>query len=226
MEDSRGAGWMASSTPFRLSHRPLPGPRETPTTAHPIFEYLQIGSLGQCLSIGLAAGAQNVKHPRGDHSATGNCHACLEGGLMKLQAYIHQADGIIPRIPECDADVFGSFVRHCIEEISLTKVGWLVRPPHNMTSAHVYYLTDLESEPTIAWQCFHAFFVKVYINEEWEYLRQCKVGARKSEQDEESRIAQVLESGMNVPTIQAELDGAPVPVDLTMEEFADAIPSR
>ncbi|EJK74921.1 hypothetical protein THAOC_03374 [Thalassiosira oceanica] len=70
--------------------------------------------------------------------------------------------------------------------------------------------------------------VGLYIDEEWEYLRQCKVGARKSEQDEESRISQVqvLESGTNVPTIQAELDGAPVPVDMTMEEFADAIPSR
>lgn len=32
-----------------------------------------------------------------------------------------QTDGIIPRI---DADVFGSFVRCCIEEISLTKAGW------------------------------------------------------------------------------------------------------
>ena len=35
-------------------------------------------------------------------------------------------------------------------------------------------------------------------------------------------IAQVLESGTNIPTIQTELVGAPVPVDLTMEEFADA----
>ncbi|EJK66843.1 hypothetical protein THAOC_12192 [Thalassiosira oceanica] len=49
----------------------------------------------------------------------------------------------------------------------------------------------LESEPTSAWQYFHAFLVKVYVDEEWvaqEYLRRCKAGARKSEQDEESRI--------------------------------------
>ncbi|EJK53975.1 hypothetical protein THAOC_26485, partial [Thalassiosira oceanica] len=50
--------------------------------------YLQIGSLGQCLSIGCAAGAQNVEHPRGDHGAAGNCHACPEGGSMKLQARV------------------------------------------------------------------------------------------------------------------------------------------
>ncbi|EJK58313.1 hypothetical protein THAOC_21577 [Thalassiosira oceanica] len=62
-----------------------------------------------------------------------------------------------------------------------------------------------------------------------EYLRRCKVGARKSEQDEESQIAaQVMESGTNVCIIEAELVGDPVSscalcqLIRTMEEFADA----
>ncbi|EJK46794.1 hypothetical protein THAOC_34520 [Thalassiosira oceanica] len=42
---------------------------------------LQIGSSGQCLSIGLAAGAQNVKHPRGDHGAAGNL-SCVSRGQI------------------------------------------------------------------------------------------------------------------------------------------------
>ncbi|EJK44629.1 hypothetical protein THAOC_36818, partial [Thalassiosira oceanica] len=50
--------------------------------------YLQIGSLGQCLAIGRAAGAQNVEHPRSRviTAPRATCHACPEGGSMKLQA--------------------------------------------------------------------------------------------------------------------------------------------
>jgi hypothetical protein len=61
---------------------------------------------------------------------------------------------------------------------------------------------------------------KVYVDEEWvaqEYLRRCKAGAWKIEQDEESLKCWNLER-----IIEAELVGAPVPVDLTMEEFTDA----
>ena len=61
---------------------------------------------------------------------------------------------------------------------------------------------------------------KVYVDEEWvaqEYLRRCKAGAWKIEQDEESLKCWNLER-----IIEAELVGAPVPVGLTMEEFTDA----
>ena len=61
---------------------------------------------------------------------------------------------------------------------------------------------------------------KVYVDEEWvarEYLRQCKAGIWKSENDEESLKCWNLER-----IIEAELVGAPVPDNLTMEEFADA----
>ncbi|EJK70392.1 hypothetical protein THAOC_08255 [Thalassiosira oceanica] len=60
---------------------------------------------------------------------------------------------------------------------------------------------------------------KVYVDEEWvaqEYLRRCKAGAWKSEQDEESLKCWNLER-----IIESELIGAPVPVDLTMEEFVE-----
>ncbi|EJK69326.1 hypothetical protein THAOC_09428 [Thalassiosira oceanica] len=72
----------------------------------------------------------------------------------------------------------------------------------------------------------YAFFVKVDVDdvdEEWvahEYLRRCKVGARESEQDEE--LWNRSSAGIwNEHIIEAELVGAPVPVDLTMEEIAD-----
>ena len=48
------------------------------------------------------------------------------------------------------------------------------------------------------------------------YLRQCKAGAWKSEQDEESLKCWNLER-----IIEAELIGAPAPIDLTMEDFVD-----
>ena len=60
---------------------------------------------------------------------------------------------------------------------------------------------------------------KVYVDEEWvaqEYLRRCKAGAWKGKQDEESLKCWNLER-----IIEAELIGAPVPIDLTMEEFAN-----
>ena len=74
-----------SSTPQCLLDPPSPIPSSSGDPSGP--SYLQIGSLGQCLSIGHATGAQNVEHPRGDHGAAGNCHACPEGGSMKLQAW-------------------------------------------------------------------------------------------------------------------------------------------
>jgi len=42
---------------------------------------------------------------------------------------------------------------------------------------------DLESKPMSAWQCFHAFFVKCTL---MKYLRRCKAGNWKSENDEDS----------------------------------------
>ena len=50
-----------------------------------------------------------------------------------------------------------------------------------------------------------------------KYLRRCKARAWKSEQDEEFLKCWKLKR-----IIEAELIGAPVPVDLTMEEFVDA----
>ncbi|EJK53934.1 hypothetical protein THAOC_26535 [Thalassiosira oceanica] len=101
----------------RLTAKTDFGKPPRPPFAYPIVlgrpygpSYLQIGSLGQCLSIGCAAGAQNVEHPRGDHGAAGNCHACPEGGSMKLQAParlhpIDQAKTILAaaarRMPTC-----------------------------------------------------------------------------------------------------------------------------
>ncbi|EJK72556.1 hypothetical protein THAOC_05901, partial [Thalassiosira oceanica] len=67
-----------SSTPQCLLVPPSPIPSSSGDPCGP--SYLQIGSLGQCLPIGHAAGAQNVEHPRGDHGAAGTCHACPEGG--------------------------------------------------------------------------------------------------------------------------------------------------
>ena len=49
-----------------------------------------------------------------------------------------------------------------------------------------------------------------------EYLHRCKAGTWKGKQDEESLKCWNLER-----IIEAELIGAPVPIDLTMEEFAN-----
>ena len=61
---------------------------------------------------------------------------------------------------------------------------------------------------------------KVYIDEEWvaeEYLSRCKSGIWKESEDEEALKCWNLER-----IIQAELMGAPEPIDLTMDEFANA----
>ena len=62
---------------------------------------------------------------------------------------------------------------------------------------------------------------KVYIDvdEEWvaeEYLSRCKSGIWKESEDEEALKCWNLER-----VIQAELMGAPEPIDLTMDEFAN-----
>ena len=60
---------------------------------------------------------------------------------------------------------------------------------------------------------------KVYIDKEWvaqEYLSQCKSGIWKESDDEEALKCWNLER-----VIQAELMGAPEPIDLTMDEFAN-----
>ncbi|EJK77458.1 hypothetical protein THAOC_00711, partial [Thalassiosira oceanica] len=68
-----------SSTPQCLLDPPSPIPSSSGDPYGP--SYLQIGSLGQCLSLGHAAGAQNVEHPRGDHCAAGNL-SCVTGGRI------------------------------------------------------------------------------------------------------------------------------------------------
>ncbi|EJK55616.1 hypothetical protein THAOC_24640 [Thalassiosira oceanica] len=77
-----------SSTPQCLldPSSPIPSSLGDPSYGPSYLKILR--SLGQCLSIGHAAGAQNIEHPRGDHCAASNClcHACPEGGSMKLQA--------------------------------------------------------------------------------------------------------------------------------------------
>ena len=50
-------------------------------------------------------------------------------GILLRQGWTY---GPNPRILAVGADVFGSFVRRCIGEISFYEVGWLVRPPHIM----------------------------------------------------------------------------------------------
>ena len=61
---------------------------------------------------------------------------------------------------------------------------------------------------------------KVYVDEEWvaqEYLSRCKSGNWKESEDEDALKCWNLER-----IIQAELIGAPEPIDLTMDEFANA----
>ena len=61
---------------------------------------------------------------------------------------------------------------------------------------------------------------KVYVDEEWvaqEYLSRCKSGNWKESEDEDALKCWNLER-----IIQAELMGAPAPIDLTMDEFANA----
>ena len=61
---------------------------------------------------------------------------------------------------------------------------------------------------------------KVYVDEEWvaqEYLSRCKAGHWKASEDEEALKCWNLER-----IIEAELIAAPEPIDLTMDEFANA----
>ncbi|EJK64586.1 hypothetical protein THAOC_14668, partial [Thalassiosira oceanica] len=75
-----------SLTPQCLLDPPSPIPSSSGDPYGP--SYLQIGSLGKCLSIGHAAGAQNVEHPRGDHLAVGNLYLGARGTQSMTQIWL------------------------------------------------------------------------------------------------------------------------------------------